>query len=73
MPLILNIETATDICSVCIAKGEVILSAREAKEAYSHASVITLLIKACIKEAGLSLEALDAVLALRDPGRRFAF
>ncbi|MFT5386860.1 MAG: hypothetical protein ACI81W_004278, partial [Saprospiraceae bacterium] len=38
MPLILNIETATDICSVCIAREEVILSVQEAKEAYSHAA-----------------------------------
>lgn len=68
MPIILNIETATDICSVCIAKGEVILSAKEATKAYSHASVITLLIEACVREAGLSLGALDAVAVSSGPG-----
>ncbi|MFT5165244.1 MAG: tRNA threonylcarbamoyladenosine biosynthesis protein TsaB [Saprospiraceae bacterium] len=68
MPLILNIETATDICSVCIAREEVILSVQEAKEAYSHAAVITILIEACFKEAGLSLNDLDAVAISSGPG-----
>jgi tRNA threonylcarbamoyladenosine biosynthesis protein TsaB len=68
MSLILNIETATDICSVCIAREDVLLSSKESKEAYSHASVITLLIEECVKEAGLTLRDMDAVAISSGPG-----
>ena len=67
-PLILNIESATDICSVCLSKGEELLCIRESEKAYSHASVITLLIEACFAETGLSLNQLDAVALSKGPG-----
>ncbi len=68
MAVILNIETATDICSVCIAKEETILAYKESEDAYSHASVITLLIEACAKEAALKLKDLDAIAVSSGPG-----
>ena len=68
MPLILNIETATEICSVCISRGATILSTQESADAYSHASVITLLIEACATEAGVSLKDLDAIAVSSGPG-----
>ncbi len=68
MPIILNIETSTDICSVCIAKGETILSIQESPDAYSHAAAITLLIEACAKEAGIKLIELDAIAISAGPG-----
>lgn len=68
MPLILNIETATDICSVCIAENTEVLAIQKSDNAYSHASVITLLIEACRKEAGVKLSDLDAIAISAGPG-----
>ncbi len=68
MALILNIETATDICSVCISEGASIRSLKESEEAYSHASRITLLIEACANDAGITLPELDAVAISSGPG-----
>lgn len=68
MSVILNIETATDVCSVGIGKdGQ--LSCRQATEKpYQHASQITILIDRCLRDAGLSLPAIEAVAVSRGPG-----
>jgi tRNA threonylcarbamoyladenosine biosynthesis protein TsaB len=68
MPIILNIETATDICSICISNNEEILSSKEADKEYSHTSKITLLIENCCIEAGIKLKQLDAVAVSKGPG-----
>lgn len=68
MALILNIETATEISSVCIASNTTILSFRESKEAMVHTSQTTLLIEACLKEAGLKMDQLHAVAVSSGPG-----
>lgn len=68
MPKILNIETATDICSVCVSDGATVLSLREAEERYDHAARITLLIQACMRESDLTLSQLDAVAVSGGPG-----
>lgn len=68
MPLILNVETATDICSICLSKGENIIAFQETEQAYEHASKITLLIDACLKSAKLQLSDLDAVAISKGPG-----
>jgi len=68
MPLLLLIETSTDICSVCLSNGETILDARSAVEQYTHAKAITLLIEACMKAGNRSLTDLDAVAISSGPG-----
>ncbi len=68
MALILNIETATDICSVCIAKGTEVLSIQESTDAYSHSAALTLFIEACRKNAGIELKDLDAIAISAGPG-----
>ena len=68
MSLILNIETATDICSVCISKDHEILAIREAEKEYSHTSQITILIEACCAATGISLSQMDAVAVSNGPG-----
>ena len=68
MALILNLETATDICSVAIGREDQVLSLREIHEPYQHASGITLLIRDCLEEAGLLLNDLDAVAVSKGPG-----
>jgi tRNA threonylcarbamoyladenosine biosynthesis protein TsaB len=68
MPIILNIETATDICSVCISKSDEILIIKEADKDYSHTAKITLLIERCCAETEMSLKQLDAVAVSKGPG-----
>ena len=68
MPLILNIETATDVGSVCISKGNKILVLKESTSPFSHAKETTLLIAACLKEAQLQMNELEAVAVSRGPG-----
>ncbi len=68
MALILNIETATDICSICISNKDEILVIKEAVKEYSHTSEITILIERCCSETGVSLKQLDAVAISKGPG-----
>ena len=68
MPLILNIDSATDIGSICISKGEKILSFKEGSETFSHAREITLMIESCIQEVGMSMNDLDGVAISKGPG-----
>jgi len=68
MALILNIETATETSSVCLAQNDKILSIKESRESMAHARETTLLIEACMKEAGLSIANLDAVAVSSGPG-----
>lgn len=69
MGLILHIETAEEICSVCLAKNGKSISLEEDTAKYSHASILTILIEKVIKNAGLkSLNDLDAVAVSMGPG-----
>ena len=68
MPIILNIETSTDICSICISKDGTVLSMKETERSYSHSEVIAVFIDECIKEAGLKMSDLDAVSVSQGPG-----
>ncbi len=68
MALILNLETATDIGSVCISKGLEILGIKESSETFAHASETTLLIEAVLQETGYSLQEIDAIAVSAGPG-----
>lgn len=68
VPLILNIEAATGVCSVCLSRGMEALSLQESSEQNEHSRVITLLIERCMDEAGLHLQDLDAVAVSQGPG-----
>ncbi|MEK7253514.1 MAG: tRNA (adenosine(37)-N6)-threonylcarbamoyltransferase complex dimerization subunit type 1 TsaB [Bacteroidota bacterium] len=67
-PLILNLETATEVCSVCLSRGEEVLALRETDKLSDHAKLITLLIQQCFSEANLNLKNLDAVAVSAGPG-----
>jgi tRNA threonylcarbamoyladenosine biosynthesis protein TsaB len=67
-PLILNIEAATGVCSVCLSRGQEVLSLHESTEQNEHSKVITLLIQRCMADAGLRLTDLDAVAVSEGPG-----
>lgn len=68
MALILNIETSTTVCSVCLAKDDLVIDYREDKSGNSHAKVLTVFIDDLFKSNNLSLAALDAIAVSAGPG-----
>lgn len=68
MALILNIETATALCSVALSKDCKILSLRETTEEKSHAGSLTVFIEEILNETHLSVADLDAVAVGKGPG-----
>lgn len=68
MARILNLETATDRCSVAVSDGLRLLSLRESAQPREHAAQLTLLIQSALAEAGLELPELDAVAISSGPG-----
>lgn len=67
MAYILNIESATSICSVCISQNGELVSIHET-DANKHASEITLMIDKCLTEAGLKMTDFSAVAISNGPG-----
>lgn len=67
-PLILHIETATDICSVALSEGDRQLSLVESGQERSHASLLNSFIRQSVAEAGKTLQDLDAVAVSKGPG-----
>ena len=68
MALILNIETATQVCSVGLSEGADILSIRESHEKNIHAAKVTVFSEEVLKEAGKKMNDLDAVAVSMGPG-----
>lgn len=65
---ILNIETATSICSVALTKNNELLSRRESDDRNSHSSKLTLFIDEVIKEVDINYTDLDAIAVSKGPG-----
>lgn len=68
MALILNIETATTVCSVSLAKDGKLLALKELNGDYTHAENLTLFIEDVMKQANLPLASLDAIAVSKGPG-----
>lgn len=68
MALILNIETATTVCSVSLAKDGKLLSLKEQNGDYSHAENLTLFIEDVCKQANVNLSQIDAIAVSKGPG-----
>ncbi len=68
MALILNIETATTVCSVSIAKDGQLIALKEQNGDYSHAENLTVFIEEIIKQAAIKLNDLDAIAVSKGPG-----
>ena len=68
MALILNLETATTVCSVALAKDGHLLAVKEQNGNYSHAENLTLFIEDVLHEANIKLSEVDAVAVSRGPG-----
>ena len=68
MSLILNIETATGICSVALALDGKLIGLKESNTKNSHSSALTLFMDEVIRKAGIALADLDAVAVSEGPG-----
>jgi len=68
LALILNIETATSMCSVSLALDGKILSLQENNEGQSHARVLTTLISKCLTSAKKNMTDLEAISVSKGPG-----
>jgi tRNA threonylcarbamoyladenosine biosynthesis protein TsaB len=68
MSLILNIETATPVLSLALAKDGKVLESRMNDTQNSHAENITVFIEEMMKAAGKSFDDLDAVAVSKGPG-----
>ncbi|MDB5009546.1 MAG: tRNA ((37)-N6)-threonylcarbamoyltransferase complex dimerization subunit type 1 TsaB [Mucilaginibacter sp.] len=68
MSYILQIETATTICSVALAKDGNVLAFKQLDERNIHAEIITLFIEELIKGAAIQFNDLDAIAVSCGPG-----
>jgi tRNA threonylcarbamoyladenosine biosynthesis protein TsaB len=68
MVYILNIETATKVCSVGVSYGEEVLVLRESTERNIHAVKTTVFIEEVLAEAGIGKDKLSAVAVSKGPG-----
>jgi tRNA threonylcarbamoyladenosine biosynthesis protein TsaB len=68
MAAILNIETATSLCSVALAIDGRLIAQRETLEEKSHASRLTVYIEEILKEQGLKIKDLHAIAIGKGPG-----
>ncbi|TDS19219.1 tRNA threonylcarbamoyladenosine biosynthesis protein TsaB [Maribacter caenipelagi] len=69
MGVLLNLETSSTNCSVCVAKDGEILAMRELNSAnYSHAEKLHIFIEEVLQEASLKMEDLEAVAVSKGPG-----
>jgi len=68
MALILNIETATEICSVALSDERGLVDFRENTEGKSHASLLTSFIDDILKKTNVLPKQLDAIAVSAGPG-----
>tara|TARA_R110000868_G_scaffold181375_1_gene422327 strand:- start:501 stop:1181 length:681 start_codon:yes stop_codon:yes gene_type:complete len=69
MGVILNLETSSTNCSVCLTKDGVILAMKELNsENYSHAEKLHVFIEEVMNEAALKMQDLEAIAVSKGPG-----
>lgn len=68
MNLFLNIETATEICSVALSNENEVIDYRENLDGKSHAALLTIFIDDILKKNNLKVKDLSAVAISMGPG-----
>ena len=68
MALILNIETATKICSVALAKDRMVIASKETSEGNSHSTLLAPFIKEIMDNSDYSFNDLDGIAVSMGPG-----
>ncbi len=67
-PVLLLLETGTEICSVAVSSGGQLLALRETSEPRMHASLLTVFVREAMEEAGVKWPDLNAVAYSCGPG-----
>jgi len=68
MAVILNIETSTQVCSVCLSVDGELYGIKESHTKNSHAELLTILAQQILNEQNYELKDLDAVAVSKGPG-----
>jgi tRNA threonylcarbamoyladenosine biosynthesis protein TsaB len=68
LPLILNIDTATESASVCLSENDKLFALEENSVQKEHAAFIHEAIKKVMDEAGKSVKEIDAIAITAGPG-----
>ena len=68
MAFILNIETATTVCSVSISQNDSLIAFKEIDNGYSHAENLHVFIRDLLTEANLNPNDLNAIAVSKGPG-----
>ena len=68
MSLILNLETATSVCSVALGKDGKLIAIKEINQGYSHAENLTIFIQEILDSIQIELTDLDALAISKGPG-----
>ena len=68
MALILCIETATEVCSVALARDEKLLGLKESSVRNGHSALLTTFIDELVRSASVVLNDLDAIAVSMGPG-----
>ncbi|MDQ3190517.1 MAG: tRNA (adenosine(37)-N6)-threonylcarbamoyltransferase complex dimerization subunit type 1 TsaB [Bacteroidota bacterium] len=68
MALILNLETATKVCSVALCKDGEVIAIKEHHGEYAHAEKLTVFVLDLLNQTNLSFKQLDAVAVSSGPG-----
>ena len=68
MAVIVNIETATKVCSVSLSKDSELISIRESIIENSHSGQITVFVEEVLQESGISINNVDAFSVSKGPG-----
>lgn len=68
MPLILNIETGTEVCSVTLVKDKQLLALAESDNGMEHGRLLSPFIERILGEQQLTVSQLDAIAVSEGPG-----
>lgn len=68
MPYLLCVETATEVCSVALFKGEKLLAQQVLNDGNQHATMLTTLITTCLDKSDITGSQLDAIVVSKGPG-----
>jgi tRNA threonylcarbamoyladenosine biosynthesis protein TsaB len=68
MATILQIETATEVCSIAVSVAGRLASLKEEPDCRQHIAYVTMLTEACLADAGIAIDQLDAVAVSAGPG-----
>lgn len=68
MALLISLETATQVCSVALAKDGEVVALKESSADKSHSSQITVFIEEVLRKAGVGMRDVEGVAVSEGPG-----